>query len=142
MVEMLNATEVRKDWSSVVDETVRNRPQFFKRTRDHIFMSDFNFIDNLLDVYKFNAKVYKEKDGSYTMSLDDIDIIENGRDREEALNNLAKAILEYAEDFYNEFTYWSSAPNRKKHIPYVFKALVLYEPEKIARSIICRDGKN
>lgn len=37
---------------------------------------------------------------------------------------------------------WSSAPNRKKHIPYTFKALIIDDVEKLGESIICQDGKN
>ena len=29
-----SATEVRKEWSSVLDSVVRDKPQFIKRTRD------------------------------------------------------------------------------------------------------------
>lgn len=33
-------------------------------------------------------------------------------------------------------------PNRKKHIPYIFKALIIANPEKIGDMLQCQDGKN
>ena len=59
-------------------------------------------------------------DGSVTLSLNEIDLVENGQTEDEAKWKLADSILEYSENFYNDFNYWSTAPNRKAHIPYAF----------------------
>ena len=144
MNEMLvmNATEVRKEWSEVVDRVVREKPQFIKRTRDLMILSDIHFLESLLGAYHFSAKKDIEVDGSVTLSLNEIDLIENGETEAEARRKLAAAIVEYSENFYNEFHYWSSAPNRKPHIPFVFKALILGDVDKIGELIICQDGKS
>ena len=42
ILQFMNGTDDRKDWSTVIDETVRIKPQFIKRTRDHVFLSDFH----------------------------------------------------------------------------------------------------
>ena len=138
----INATDVRNDWSAVVDSVIREKPKFIKRTRDYMFLSDIKVIENLLSAYTFTAEEFLEDDGSVTLSLNEIDLVENGRDKQEAVFNLAKGILEYAEIFYDDFEDWSSAPNRKPHIPYVFKALILNDAEKIGGLIVCRPGKN
>lgn len=142
MVQALNATDVRKDWSAVVDNTVRVKPQFFKRTRDYLFMSDLHFMEDLVSGYSYTANRMEEEDGSVTLELNEIDLVENGKDEVEAREKLAKAILEYAEDYYNDFSYWSSAPNRKAHLPYVFKALFIGDAQKIGESITCQAGKS
>ena len=141
MLQLMNATDVRKDWSTVVDTTVRVKPQFFKRTRDYVFLSDLHFMEELLAGYSYSAIRMDEDDGSVTLALNELDLVENGKDEEEARSKLAAAILEYAEDFYNDFSYWGSAPNRKSHIPYVFKALFIGDLEKIGESIRCQAGK-
>ena len=40
MVEMLmeNATDVRKEWSSVVDSVVHDKPKMFTRTDDRLWL--------------------------------------------------------------------------------------------------------
>jgi len=141
VIPVMNATDVRKDWSTVVDTTVRVKPQFFKRTRDYVFLSDLHFMEELLAGYSYSAIRMDEDDGSVTLALNELDLVENGKDEEEARSKLAAAILEYAEDFYNDFSYWGSAPNRKSHIPYVFKALFIGDTEKIGESIRCQAGK-
>ena len=141
MISIMNATDVRKDWSSVVDTTVRVKPQFFKRTRDYIFLSDLHFMEELLEGYSYTAVQMSEKDGSVTLALNEIDLVENGTDENDARKKLAASILEYAEDYYNDFSYWGSAPNRRAHIPYVFKALFIGDVQKIGDSIRCQAGK-
>ena len=141
MIPIMNATDVRREWSTIVDNTVRQKPQFFKRTRDYLVLSDLHFMEELLAAYSYSAVRMDEKDGSITLALNEIDLVENGKDETEARMKLAASILEYADDYYNEFSYWSSAPNRKSHIPYVFKALFIGDIQKIGDSIQCQAGK-
>jgi hypothetical protein len=137
---VLNATSVRKEWSSVVDSVIREKPKFIKRTRDFMLLSDIATIESLLSAYSFTAEKYIEDDGSVTLSLNEIDLAENGADEQEALQKMAAAILEYAEDYYNDFAYWARG-DRKAHLPYVFKALILNDAEKIGGLIECHPGE-
>ena len=138
----INATDARKAWSLVVDQVIREKPKFIKRTRDYMILSDVRFLEVLLSGYFFSAERFIEEDGSITLSLNEIDIVENGKSEEEAKQKLAQSIIDYAEDFYNDFQYWATATNRKSQIPYVFKALILDDANKIGEQIRCRDGKN
>jgi len=137
----INSTEARKNWSEVIDQVIRKKPQFIRRTRDCMVLADVNFIELILNTYEFSAKTYEEEDGSVTISLNEMDLVENGETLEVAKINLANSILEYAEEFYVDFDYWGSAPNRVKHIPYVFKALIINDSEKIGDLINCQIGK-
>ena len=137
---VMNATTVRNEWSSVAESVIREKPAFIKKTRDHLFLSDFGVMENLLSAYSFNAEVFEEDDGSVTLSLDEIDLAENAVDIPSAIIKLANAVLEYSEDYYKEFAYWSRG-SRKSHIPYVFKALILNDIDRIGGLIKCRRGK-
>lgn len=137
----MNATDARKAWSLVVDQVIREKPKFIKRTRDYMILSDVRFLEVLLSGYSFSAECFIEEDGSVTISLNEIDIVENGKSEEEVKQKLAQSIIDYAEDFYSDFKYWGSAPNRMSQIPYVFKALILDDVKKIGDLIKCRDGK-
>ena len=94
----------------------------------------------MLSGYHFNAKKFKEDDGSITLSAVDLDIVVNEADEKTAKLRLAEYIKEYAEEFYSDYAYWSKAPNRQSHIPYVFKALTL-DTESVMEDIVCRNGK-
>lgn len=78
MLHLMNDTDVRQDWNTVIDAAVGVKTQFYKRNRD----------------------------------------------------------------FYSDFSYWGSAPNRKSHIPYVFKALFMGDIQKIGESIRCQTEKS
>lgn len=144
MIEMLmeKATTVRKEWSAVCDSVIHNKPKFIKRTRDKMWFSNLETMSEILEAYQFTAKKFIEEDGSVTLSLNEIDLVENGKDEQEARLNLANAILEYSMEYYNEYERYSHSPNRKKHIPYIFKALIIDNSEKIGEIIQCQDGKN
>lgn len=144
MIEMLmeKATTVRKEWSAVCDSVIHNKPKFIKRTRDKMWFSNLETMSEILEAYQFTAKKFIEEDGSVTLSLNEIDLVENGKDEQEARLNLGNAILEYSMEYYNEYEMYSHSPNRKKHIPYIFKALIIDNSEKIGEIIQCQDGKN
>ena len=139
---MTNATDVRKNWSQVIDGVIREKPAFIKRTRDCMVLASESLFRDLLSGYTFSAKKYIEEDGSITLSLNEFDLIENAENESAAKKALAESILEYALDYYEEFAYWSNSTNRKKHIPYVFKALLLDDINKIGECIKCQTGEN
>lgn len=139
---MEQATNVRKEWSTVCDSVIHNKPKFIKRTRDKMWFSNLETMSEILKAYHFTAERFIEEDGSVTLSLNEIDLIENGTDEKAARLNMGNAILDYSADYYNEYELYSHAPNRKNHIPYIFKALIMDNPEQIGELIECQDGKN
>lgn len=138
----ISATDVRKEWSQVIDGVVREKPQFIRRTRDNIIMTDFILMETILEKYTFTANEYIEEDKSVTLALNEIDLVENGTTEEEAKYKLAKEIMEYAQEYYNDFEHFKNTPNRKQHVPYVLKALILQDIKRIGDSIQCRLGKS
>lgn len=139
---MEQATAVRREWSAVCDSVIHGKPKFIKRTRDKMWFSNLDTMSEILQAYQFSAIKYQEEDGSVTLSLNEIDLIENGADEKEARIKLGEAILEYSLEYYNEYEKYSHSPNRRKHIPYIFKALIIDDPEKIGDILQCQDGEN
>ena len=137
----INATDVRKNWSMTLDTVIREKPVYVKRVRDNVAIINQSTLDIILSSFKFHAKKYNEDDGSITLSANDLDIAVNAGDEDSAKNALAREIKEYAEDFYKEFALWSSAPNRKGHIPLVLKAISM-SVDKIEEEILCQNGEN
>ena len=144
MIDMLmeQATAIRKEWSAACDSVIHEKPKFIKRTRDKMWFSNLETMFEILQAYQFSALRYVEDDGSVTLSLNEIDLVENDRNEEEARLKLGQSILEYSLDYYNEYETYSRSPNRKKHIPYIFKALIIDDPQKIGDMLQCQDGKN
>ena len=137
-----SATNVRKEWSQTCDEVVRVRPSFIKRTRDMLFLSSAETLSELLSDHVFSATIIREEDGSFTALSNEMDLAENAPSKEAAKLALGRSILDYAEEFYNEYDLYLRAPNRKQHLPYVLKALLISDPKKITESIVCRQQAN
>lgn len=137
MVKLLiiNATDVRKDFSNIIDQAVHQRPIFIKRTRDCLCLTNIATMESILSIYHFTAESELEKDGSYTITSNELDLVEHGNTEDDASQKLAESILEYAQEFYEEYSFWSKAPNREKHIPYVLKAIILGDAKQIAEEI-------
>ena len=144
MIDMLveKATMVRKEWSAICDSVIHEKPRFIKRTRDKMWFSNLDTMAEILKAYTFTAQKFVESDNSITLSLNEIDLIENGNDEDSARYALGNAILNYSFDYYKDYSFYSHSPNRKAHVPYIFKALIMDNAKDIGDSIICQDGEN
>lgn len=89
-----------------------------------------------LDEYNFTSELFLEENNTFTLSLNEIDLIVNAENLDAAKRMMAEEILDYAKDFYDEYHIWSKALNRQRHIPYIQKALMINDSDEIANSII------
>ena len=107
-----------------------------------MWLSNLDTMEDILEAYQFTAERFIEDDGSVTLALNEIDLVENAPTEKEAKLLLAQTIMEYAVEYYENYSFYNKAPNRKKHVPYVFKTLIMDDVNKIGEGIICHDGKN
>jgi hypothetical protein len=121
--------------SSILENAISEKPQFFKKDEDLLVLLNVNLLKEILKVYKFIAHKYVETDGSVTISLDNIDLIESSVSEDEAKFELAKSIKEYSEEFYVNFEIWGTALNRKEHIAFVLKAILAENIDEIIDEI-------
>lgn len=98
-----SAAEARKNWSQLLDEVARKKPQFVRCAKDDVMISDVRLLKDLLEIYTFTATKFIEEDNSITLSLNELDIVENGSTEEEAKSKLAMEIVNYSKEFYEEF---------------------------------------
>lgn len=57
---ILNATEVRANFGSFIDDVIRHKPQFVKRNRDVIASFSVQQLKQLLEAYEFTIE-FEEK---------------------------------------------------------------------------------
>lgn len=138
----MSATEVRKDWSRVLDSVTRRRPAFIKRTHDNVVLVSTESLSAMLSDVRYETNIFQEDDGSITLSLDALDLVVNEKSLESAKKSLANDIEEYAEEYYANYESYSVSPNRRAHLPYVMKALIADSLKELEDAIECRAGKN
>lgn len=86
-----------------------------------MWLSNLEIMLDILETYQFTAIKYIEDNGTVTLSLNEIDIVENRKDDKEVRLKIGKAILEYSTEYYIEYELYFRRTNRKKHVPYFLK---------------------
>ena len=132
MQHILNATEVRANFGLFIDNVVRDKPQAVKRNRDIIMSFSLKQIVDLLSAYKLTIAYEQTEVGKFVGSIEQIeDIIAEGNSLEELRLELARHLIEYAHDYYEDFARYSNAPNRKEHVYYILRVLLEEDIENI-----------
>ena len=134
-----NYSDVNGEWGRVIDTAVRERPVFIQRTDDSVVMLSLSTLSEMFRRLKFNVSLIHEDDGSVTGVVEELDLIENAGTENDCVAALMAAMRDYAGDFYGDFSFWASAPNRRSHIPYVIKILSSSDAQ-LMEDVICRDG--
>jgi hypothetical protein len=139
---VVNATDVRKNFGRYIDEIVRSKPIFIKRSRDYFMGISMDMTKELVKDVFFTADKYVEDDGSVTLSLCDFDIVANSKDESSALDSLIKELREYALEFYEDMDFWGSDMNRKKQFKRILKVLLTDDVKKMKENIVCKAGRS
>ncbi len=129
----LNATDVRKEFSSFIDTVVREKPVAFTRNRDQILAMSIDQIQILLQALSFHINWFEEDDGTITASLEEIDIVVNAENMDKAKRDMANELIEYSSEYLNNYRLYSISPNRRMHFPYVIKISIQKDIEEVIK---------
>jgi len=131
----INATDARKNWGQFNDDVVRKGPRFVKRSRDTWAALSAEHLEAALASFTFKAILHHEEDGTVTATLDGFDIVENGDTKEEAIDLIADELMEYANEYQDNFNLYFHSPNRRDHFPYIMHVLAQEDIEEVKRLI-------
>mgnify|MGYP000050887177 CR=1 FL=1 len=135
----ISASDVRKDWSRVIDSVIHVRPAFIKRTRDKMVLCSNDTVRQLVRTTPIAANSFIEDDGSVTLSMVDVDLVVNADTIEAAKSELINDLIEYAEEYYQNFELYSRSSNR--NLPLVMKVLTAASKEELEDAVQCQNGK-
>lgn len=122
-MQTINATEVRNNFSYYIDTVVREKPIAVKRNRDILLFFSDQIVKDLVKDLTLHAELTCE-DGIIVGTIAGFDLVVESKSEQEAIRKLAEDLLEYAQDYVNDFKLFYNAPNRKDHYPYVLKVLL------------------
>lgn len=138
---VLNATDVRKHWSEFNDDVVREGPRFVKRNRDRWAALSYDHLKEAFSELVFNAESFIEEDGTVTVSLQELDIVENGNSEEEAIELIVDELIDYAHEYLDNFNLYFNSPNRRKHFKFILNVLIQDSEDDVKDLIKCRAGE-
>lgn len=136
-MEALLATQVRANMGGFIDSVVREKPQAVRRNRDVIVATSRDHMKFLLSAYELTFEYEQDEDGRYAGSIEQIDfIVADGQDVQELRMDLARQLIDYAKDYEADYTRYFTAPNTRKHAPYVLRVLLEDDIELVARMLL------
>jgi predicted RNase H-like HicB family nuclease len=134
IMETLLATHVRANMGEFIDTVVREKPQAVRRNRDVIVATSREQMKLFLSVYELNFEYEQDEDGRFAGSMEEVDVIvADGESLEELKLELAHQLVEYAKDYFAEYSRYTAAPNTRIHAPYIFRVLLEDDVESVAR---------
>ena len=135
MQTIMSSTDVRKNWSEVMDTVVRQKPIFVKRNRDILTVLSMEQLDLILDSFRFTLQVITEEDGSYTGIVEQLDLLGNAESEQSLIEQLTIDVIEYSEEYMNNFNMYYHSPNRRDHFPYIYKVAAQGDDIKKVRGL-------
>lgn len=134
MKTLLNATEVRANFGGFIDSIVREKPQAVKRNRDIIMAFSQQQMREILSIYELTFEFEQDEDGRYAGSIEQVeDIVADAETLEDLRLELARQLIEYANDYEASYFRYSNIPNRRSHAPYILRVLLEDDIESVVR---------
>ena len=125
MESVLNASEVRANFGGFIDNVVRQKPQVVKRNRDVIVALSKEALKDALSIYELTIEFEQDEDGRYAGSIEQIsDIVADGETLEELRMELANKLVDYAKDYYADFSRYYNNSNRHSHAYYILRVIL------------------
>lgn len=133
IMEALLATQVRANLGGFIDTVVREKPQAVRRNRDVIVAASREQMKFFLSVYELNFEYEQDEDGRFAGSIKEIDfIVADGESLEQLRMELACQLVEYANDYFADYSRYAVAPNTRVHAPYILRVLLEDDTESVA----------
>lgn len=85
----------------------------------------------LLKGYRFKPIYSAEEDGSVTAILEGFDLVINAADHAQAVTRLAEELIEYAQEYYDQFQLYFASNNRQQHYPYILRVLLAEDLDEV-----------
>ncbi|TYP52492.1 exoribonuclease R [Thermosediminibacter litoriperuensis] len=133
MINEYGFTEARNDFSRVFNSVYNElKPAIIKRNRDQeILMVRKDLLRAYLTPVEFKVEVYREEDGSITLSMDALEIAVNAPDMDRAVEELVKELKDYTTEYLERSMLFLNSPNRKPHFPYILRLMLCDSDEEI-----------
>lgn len=112
----VSSEQVSKSLDKYLDAVNRGRPLFIKHGDKYAVALELDLVKRLVADVTFSVEVTREVDDSYILTSEGFDMIATGQTLEEAEQQLAEELSEYAQDYFAEVDVWSRDKHRASQI--------------------------
>lgn len=132
----VSSEEVSKNIDKYLDKVSGGRPIFIKHRDKYAVALELGLMKQLVEEVTFRIKVEREVDESYILTADGFDMIATGQTLEEAQQELAEELGEYAKDYFDEVEVWSKDKHRASQIKEMVFILLTEDDEELKSHFI------
>jgi hypothetical protein len=122
-MQVLSANDVNNDFARFVDKVIIEKPMVFKQNQNYVLSMSRELVMSVFADKTF-IPLFTEEEGIITATLKDFDLVVQGRSRDEVMTKLTVELIDYTQDYFNDFQLYYYSPNRQKHFPYIIKVLL------------------
>ena len=140
-MKSINVTDARKDMSSFFDSVIHEKPLILKRRKYEAVLVEKSLMSMMLEYAKINvSSMESEKKWIYRAS--DLDVFGEGESKVDALNALCEALINYANEVYDNFMFYYYGQNIKSKLPYIFNIHLCESIEDVKNILVyCKTKK-
>lgn len=140
-MKSINVTDARKDMSSFFDSVIHEKPLILKRRKYEAVLVEKSLMSMMLEYAKINVSSM-ESDKKWIYRASDLDVFGEGESKVEALNALCEALINYANEVYDNFMFYYYGQNIKSKLPYIFNILLCESIEDVKNILVyCKTKK-
>lgn len=136
----INVTDARKDMSSFFDSVIHEKPIILKRRKYEAVLAERSLLQMMLEYAKINVSQVEAKE-KWIYRAVELDVIAEGETKVEAEGKLCDALLNYANEVYDNFMFYYYGQNIKAKLPYIFNILLCESAEDVKNIIIYNKTK-
>jgi Antitoxin of toxin-antitoxin, RelE / RelB, TA system len=142
MMELMTTREasaVRQHFSRFVDDVVRVSPQIVHRRHRDAFMAvSLEHMRYLVQGNRLTLEYSNPEPNCYVGTLWPLVLVDEGTSYEDLVAKLVEQALSYAQDYFEDFSFFMSSPKTREQLPFIVNVLLQEDAEGIAALI---DGK-
>lgn len=138
MFAELGFTQARSGFTKLIDDAQRYKPTVIKARKSS---EDWNIVlrgDMFKAIFRelpissqFKINFLKDEDGSIIITANPFDIVVSGEDRDQAVDNLINDIINYSQEYINDFSLYYNSKNRRSHLPLILAVLSCNSREEV-----------
>ncbi|HEU4965431.1 MAG TPA: hypothetical protein VFV52_16525, partial [Bacilli bacterium] len=115
MPNIHQATDVQQNFEAILHQVLHNQPAMVQQNQTFLAFLSLDHLMTLLNSYRLHVEYEQEDDGTYSGSFVEIDLVANAETVDALKLKLTEYLLDYAQDYMNEFSPFYNAPNRRPH---------------------------
>lgn len=139
-MKSINVTDARKDMSSFFDSVIHEKPLILKRRKYEAVLVEKSLMAMMLEYAKINVSSM-QSENKWIYRAVDLDIFGEGESKVDALASLCEALLNYANEVYDNFMFYYYGQNIKSKLPYIFNILLCESIDDVKNILIFNKTK-